>query len=251
MLIQAITGGPNSSKDGKPGTQEDRRVEHVIPRDAVLRGTYECYVEISVNSVFGLGRGGFRHQPPAVSAVLEAVTDLQLDVFYELHIADIVLVNEEARALRIDFQILTQMARVPGADTSPVSQRALKACNDIMNTFRRVDGDEADRSLVDAVVRRCRDLSQSVLGPLDHDSQRSLAAYNPDCAANAKIWAIGHWYVSVAGNVDVPVILTRHGSGDIPRPSRRLVGAGRRSAISWTVTRTTYLRQARLSTSFG
>lgn len=75
MLIQAITGGPNSSKDGKPGNQEDRRVEHVIPRDAVARGTYECYVEVSVNSIFGLGRGGFRHQAPAVSVVLEAVTD--------------------------------------------------------------------------------------------------------------------------------------------------------------------------------
>jgi hypothetical protein len=218
-------------------------VEHVIPRDAVARGTYECY--------FGLGRGGFRHQAPAVSALLEAVTDLQLDVFYELHIADIVLVNEEARALRIDFQMLTQMARVPGAETSRVSQRALKACNDIMNTFRRVDGDEADRSLVDALVRRCRELSQSVLGPLDHDSQQSLAAYNPGCAENAKIWAIGHWYVSVVGNIDVPVTSIRRGSGAIPKPSRRLAGAGRRSATSWTVIRTTYSRRARPSTTSG
>lgn len=172
-------------------------------------------------------------------------------MFYELHIADIVLVNEEARALRIDFQMLSQMARVPGAETSPVSQRALQACNDIMNTFRRVDGDEGDESLVDAVVRRCREVSQSVLGPLDHDSQQSLAAYNPDCAANAKIWAIGHWYVSVVGNIDVPVILIPRGSGDIPRPSRKLAGAGRRSATSWTVTRTTYSRRAQPSTMSG
>jgi alpha-mannosidase len=66
-LISAITGGPNSAKDGVPGDQEDRRVEHIIPRTAVEVGTYEVVIEVSINAMFGLGLNGFRHQKPDVS----------------------------------------------------------------------------------------------------------------------------------------------------------------------------------------
>lgn len=46
-LYLGITGGPNSSKDGVPGTQEDRRVEHLLPDHVKQHGTYECFIEIS------------------------------------------------------------------------------------------------------------------------------------------------------------------------------------------------------------
>ena len=69
-LTLAITGGPNSAKDGVPGTAEDRRIDHIIPREAVLKGSYQCYIEISVNALFGLGLNGFRHQQPDVSVVM-------------------------------------------------------------------------------------------------------------------------------------------------------------------------------------
>jgi hypothetical protein len=46
---------------------EDRRVDFVVPVDAVRHGTYECYIELSVNAMFGLGLNGFRHQQPDVS----------------------------------------------------------------------------------------------------------------------------------------------------------------------------------------
>lgn len=62
----AITGGPNSMKDGVPGTAEDRRVEYIIPREAVTAGRYEFIIELSVNAMFGLGLNGFRHQQPDV-----------------------------------------------------------------------------------------------------------------------------------------------------------------------------------------
>lgn len=47
LLKKGITGGPNSSKDGVPGTQEDRRVEHVLPESVKETGVYECYIEVS------------------------------------------------------------------------------------------------------------------------------------------------------------------------------------------------------------
>ncbi len=113
-----------------------------------------------------------------------------MNVYYELHIADIVLINSNAHALKTDFQILSQMARAPDAAISNVSRRALKACNDIMNTFKRIEDDE---DLIDQLIEECREISQAVLGPLDEDSIQDLATHNPDFCPQAKIWAIGHW----------------------------------------------------------
>ena len=48
---------------------EDRRVEFVIPAEAVQHGIYQCYIEVSVNAMFGLGLNGFRHQQPDVGCV--------------------------------------------------------------------------------------------------------------------------------------------------------------------------------------
>jgi hypothetical protein len=52
-------------KDGKPGEQKDRRVEHIIPAAAVREGRYEIIIEVSCNSMFGLG--AYRYQTPDVS----------------------------------------------------------------------------------------------------------------------------------------------------------------------------------------
>jgi alpha-mannosidase len=68
LIPPAIAGGPNSSKDGKPGTQEDRRVQHIVQRYAIKNGKYQFVMELSVNAMFGLGLNGFRHQRPDVSA---------------------------------------------------------------------------------------------------------------------------------------------------------------------------------------
>jgi hypothetical protein len=52
-------------KDGHPGEQEDRRVEHIIPADAVKKGSYTVYIEVTANGMFGLGP--YRYQTPDVS----------------------------------------------------------------------------------------------------------------------------------------------------------------------------------------
>lgn len=63
----AITGGANTNKDGKPGVQEDRRVEHIIPPDSLRSGKYSLVIEITCNRMFGMGAGGVRYLPPDVS----------------------------------------------------------------------------------------------------------------------------------------------------------------------------------------
>lgn len=73
-LIPGITGGPNTLKDGKPGEQEDRRVEHIIPPEKVQAGSYEVIIEVSCNSMFGLGP--YRYQTPDVSVSISIVLKL-------------------------------------------------------------------------------------------------------------------------------------------------------------------------------
>ena len=51
-------------KDGHPGEQEDRRVEHIIPPSAVKKGIYEVVIEVTANGMFGLGP--YRYQTPDV-----------------------------------------------------------------------------------------------------------------------------------------------------------------------------------------
>jgi hypothetical protein len=146
----------------------------------------------SANSVFGEGSDGYRHHPPNVRRRPESHADCQMNKYYPLVSADLVLVNTEGRALELDFQSLRQIAQDPQASTSGISQRALKACNDIMNHFTRWHGDGEDGSLA-RVLSECRQISQSVLGRLDKDAIRALTTHSPDCAPEAKLWAIGHW----------------------------------------------------------
>lgn len=58
--FSGITGG-----DGG-----DRRVEHIIPREAVERGTYEVVIESSSNGMFGVPWGGDIVAPPDVRQVI-------------------------------------------------------------------------------------------------------------------------------------------------------------------------------------
>jgi len=44
----------------------DRRVEHIIPREAVERGTYEVVIESSCNGMFGVPWDGDTISPPDV-----------------------------------------------------------------------------------------------------------------------------------------------------------------------------------------
>lgn len=56
-------------RDGRPGAQEDRRIEHVIPTEAVQRGTYTIIIEVSANAMFGVGMHNLRYQVPDVRII--------------------------------------------------------------------------------------------------------------------------------------------------------------------------------------
>ncbi len=75
---------------------------------------------------------------------------------------------------------------------SSLASRALKACDDVMNAFRRTDGDENDPRLLDEVVNRCREIAWEVLGPLDEKSLKRLCVWDRK-ERPGQIWAIGHW----------------------------------------------------------
>ena len=116
-----------------------------------------------------------------------------MDKYFELRTADIVIPNIEARGLWLDFRILAQVARSTENRASSLAPRALHACNEIMNAFRRFDGDEQDPSLLDDVLRKCRDIAWGVLGPLDAGGKALTAPHKQIDTEKAKIWAIGHW----------------------------------------------------------
>ncbi|WVQ85168.1 hypothetical protein IAT38_007333 [Cryptococcus sp. DSM 104549] len=168
--IHGITGGPNSTIQAYPGYVEDRRVEHIIPRDAVKAGRYECWIEVACNGIFGIGINGLRHHPP----------DMNMD--YTIDIADLILQRSEAAALRTDFQILHQLVRHPNGAQSSLSRRALKAANDIMNAFRS-DTPE----LIDTTVKEGRAIAAEVIG----DSSKALE----EDEDKLQIWAIGHCHI--------------------------------------------------------
>ena len=55
--LQGITGGHGG----------DRRVDHIIPREAVQKGYYEVVIESSCNGMFGVPWNGDTIAPPDVS----------------------------------------------------------------------------------------------------------------------------------------------------------------------------------------
>ncbi|WWC96371.1 hypothetical protein V866_003239 [Kwoniella sp. B9012] len=166
--LHGITGGPNSTINAYPGYVEDRRIEHIIPREAVNAGRYECYIEVACNGIFGIGINGYRHHEP------------DMNMKYHLALADLVLVRSEAHALKVDFQILKQFARSPQGAQSPISRKALRAANEIMNVFRR-DSEE----VIDEAVRKGREIAKQVIG-------EGLNEFEDE---DTKVWAIGHCHI--------------------------------------------------------
>lgn len=137
--------------------------------------------------MFGLGLNGFRHQRPDVSQLVRRMprlTLLQMNVSFQLVQADLVLSRGQARDLRTDFLILTQMSRMANGERSSLSRRALVAANKIMSMFHRRPDDERNGQL-DRVIADCRRVAATVLG----DVNKSGDSAN----RTTKVWGIGHW----------------------------------------------------------
>jgi len=114
-----------------------------------------------------------------------------MNVSFQLATADLRLLRTEACQLDIDFQILSQIATSTEKGASgDLGARALRAANEIMNTFRRSSGDTDDGSL-DALIGECRAIAARILG--DRTASTTKAKREGVRDEDLKLWAIGHW----------------------------------------------------------
>lgn len=153
--------------------------------------------------MFGVGLNGYRHQQVSTDASLDRrVHHSSLRVLpqpdphrtFSLVSADLILLNSEAVALEADFIILRQIGAAEDRATSSISQRALKAANAIMSVFGASDHCE-DREQVAELVKKCRAIAASVLGQMGAEDRKKLCTADKGAAPDAKMWAIGHWFV--------------------------------------------------------
>ncbi|KAI0632608.1 glycosyl hydrolases family 38 N-terminal domain-containing protein [Trametes polyzona] len=167
------------SKDGTPlqgitgGFGGDRRVEHIIPRSAIKAGKYEIVVESSCNGMFGVPWNGDTIAPP------------DMNRYFQLASADLVVPNLEAWHLLWDFQTLRELTDSLPGNTS-LQNKALTTANAIMNAFEK--GDPSS-------ITEARRLAEAVFGEGWAKKGSKIYDEGPD---KAQIWGIGHCHIDTA-----------------------------------------------------
>ncbi|KAI8992732.1 glycosyl hydrolases family 38 N-terminal domain-containing protein [Trametes punicea] len=167
------------TKDGTPlqgitgGWGGDRRVEHIIPRNAIKGGKYEIVIESSCNGMFGVPWNGDTIAPP------------DMNRYFQLASADLVVVNMEAWKLLWDFQTLRELADSLPGNTS-LQNKALVAANAIMNEFDKEDP---------LSISRARKLAEDVFGEAWDEKGDKIYKEGPP---KAQIWGIGHCHIDTA-----------------------------------------------------
>ncbi|KIK63743.1 glycoside hydrolase family 38 protein [Collybiopsis luxurians FD-317 M1] len=169
-MIYDIDGTPLQGITG--GFGGDRRVEYIIPMEARTRGTHEFVIESSCNGMFGVPWNGDTISPP------------DMNRYFTLASADLVVPNQEAWHLLWDFTTLREIADSVSGNTS-LQNKAIIVANEIMNTFR--SGDSTD-------IRRCRTLAERVFG--EHWQEEGENVYKDN--KQAQIWGIGHCHIDTA-----------------------------------------------------
>lgn len=130
--LQGITGGYGG----------DRRVEHIIPPQAVRAGKYAVVIESSCNGMFGVPWNGDTIAPP------------DMNRYFQLASADLVVPNQDAWHLMWDFTTLREIVdTVPG--NTALQNKALVTANKIMNAFKSGDPEN---------VKRMRGIAEDVFG---------------------------------------------------------------------------------------
>ncbi|TFK83854.1 glycoside hydrolase family 38 protein [Polyporus arcularius HHB13444] len=161
--LQGITGGGGG----------DRRVEYVIPHSIVKTGKHEFVIESSCNGMFGVPWNGDTIAPP------------DMNRYFGLASADLVVPNMEAWHLLWDFQALRQISEsVPG--NTALQNKALTTANAIMNVFEKGDV----HSLTAA-----RKLAEEVFG--EDWAEKGEKVYE-EGAEKAQVWGIGHCHIDTA-----------------------------------------------------
>ncbi|THH05654.1 hypothetical protein EW145_g4638 [Phellinidium pouzarii] len=162
--LQGITGGGGG----------DRRVDHIIPLEARKAGVYEIVIESSCNGMFGVPWNGDTIAPP------------DMNRFFPLASADLVVPNEEAWRLLWDFTTLRELAgALPG--NTVLQNKAIITANTIMNAFTAGD--------IESIVQ-ARRIAEDVLGVGWEAKGAGIYTANP--TQRADIWGIGHCHIDTA-----------------------------------------------------
>ena len=160
------------NEDGEPQqglTGGGERTEWILPDKYRDGKEHVFYIEMACNAMFGNAPGGDSIQPP------------QPDKYFQLHTADIVAINLDARALKVDFWIIGDAAR-EFPDDSWEEHEALQVCNSIMDCFIAGEGSHE-------CIRECRKIAQKYLG----SKVDSAKVYDTD--STAIVQAIGHCHI--------------------------------------------------------
>ncbi|OBZ74598.1 Alpha-mannosidase [Grifola frondosa] len=161
--LQGITGGYGG----------DRRVEYIIPGDAVKKGKHEFVIESSCNGMFGVPWNGDTIAPP------------DMNRYFQLASADLVVPNQEAWHLLWDFQTLREIADSLPGNTS-LQNKALTVANEIMNVFQKDDVSS---------IARARKLAEEVFG--EGWAAKNERIYE-EGVKKGQIWGIGHCHIDTA-----------------------------------------------------
>ncbi|KKY26012.1 putative alpha-mannosidase [Diplodia seriata] len=160
------------TEDGDPVhglTGGGERTEWILPQSYRDGKEHVFYIEMACNGMFGNAPGGDSIQPPNPNK------------YFQLHTADIVAINLEARALYIDFWIIGDCAREFPGD-SWESHQALQVCNSIMDVFIAGHGSNE-------AIKEGRKIAKKYLG----DKVDSAAVY--DGPQESIISGIGHCHI--------------------------------------------------------
>ncbi|KAF9235409.1 glycoside hydrolase family 38 protein [Melanogaster broomeanus] len=161
--LQGITGGNGG----------DRRVEHIIPAEAVKRGTYEVVIESSCNGMFGVPWNGDTIAPP------------DMNRYFSLASADLVVPNQDAWHLMWDFNTLREVVdTLPG--NTPLQNKALVTANAIMNAFKTGDLDN---------IKEMRGIAEEVFGKDFHAKAADIYNEGPK---KAQIVGISYCHIDTA-----------------------------------------------------
>ncbi|CAL1697504.1 unnamed protein product [Somion occarium] len=161
--LQGITGGYGG----------DRRVEYIIPPDSRKAGKHEFVIESSCNGMFGVPWDGDSISPP------------DMNRYFSLASADIVVPNQEAWGLLADFTTLREIADTLPGNTS-LQNKALTVANDIMNVFNNRDLSS---------IPQARKLAEQVFG--EGWEKKGEKIYE-EGTEKAQIWGIGYCHIDTA-----------------------------------------------------
>ncbi|TRM58025.1 glycoside hydrolase family 38 protein [Schizophyllum amplum] len=180
--LQGITGG---------GARE-RRVDYIIPPAAWAKGAHTVVIEVTCNGMFGVPWNGDTIEPP------------DMNRYFSLNAADLVVPNQDAWRLLWDFEALKQLVQtLPGNTTA--QNDALTAANAIINIFDRARmGTHEDLA---TVIADARHLARTTMfGGINVDDPEELhipSANSPPPVPHrppppGSIWPIGNCHIDTA-----------------------------------------------------